>query len=172
MAAMAREAGKVRARSASKMRGTGRADKGQNKKKAPAELTARVAAGEEGEAEAEFNAAYNSQDVRKAAERVYMEADGGNSQKYWGIVLLFAAVPFFLFCLCAPDKVGIALSPISAYMQYLVESVTIIGVNVFVLLSGWYGIKCSLRKILYIIFQSFQKWPLYLIFYFLLNIFH
>lgn len=72
------------------------------------------------------------------------------------VTMLFILILHADFYFCGtPDKVGIALSPISAYMQYLVESVTIIGVNVFVLLSGWYGIKCSLRKILYKIFQTY-----------------
>lgn len=72
------------------------------------------------------------------------------------VTMLFILILHADFYFCGtPDKVGIALSPISAYMQYLVESVTIIGVNVFVLLSGWYGIKCSLQKILYIVFQTY-----------------
>ena len=72
------------------------------------------------------------------------------------VTMLFILILHADFYFCGtPDKVGITLSPISAYLQYLVESVTIIGVNVFVLLSGWYGIKCSLRKILYIVFQTY-----------------
>ena len=87
---MAREAGKVRVRSAAKMRGTGRADKGLNKKKAPDELISHDASSGAGEEEtAHPGADINRQDLRRTpADRFYKEADSGYSQKYWGIISL------------------------------------------------------------------------------------
>ena len=44
-------------------------------------------------------------------------------------------------------------NPISIYMRYVVESISIICVNVFVLLSGWYGVNVRKQRFLAFIFQ-------------------
>lgn len=105
---MAREAGKVRARSAAKMRGTSRAGKSLNNKKASDEQIVLDAASGEGEELSAHGGTDRRQNIPDAKlERFSRKTSSSQSHRYWGIVLLFIVVPFFLFCLGAPDTVGI-----------------------------------------------------------------
>ncbi|MDO5295403.1 MAG: DNA translocase FtsK [bacterium] len=105
---MAREAGKVRARSAAKMRGTSRAGKSLNNKKASDEQIVLDAASGEGEELSVRGGTDRHQNIPEAKlERFSRKTSSSQSHRYWGIVLLFIVVPFFLFCLGAPDTVGI-----------------------------------------------------------------
>lgn len=47
------------------------------------------------------------------------------------------------------------IAPVSSMMRFLVESLSIISVTVFVLLSGWYGIKVRAGKLCEFVFQVF-----------------
>ena len=53
----------------------------------------------------------------------------------------------------APDKSEIINHPIAATFQVLFEMASIIAVNVFVLISGWFGIRPSVKGISKFIFQ-------------------
>lgn len=57
----------------------------------------------------------------------------------------------------APDYVDITTSPIVSTIKVLFETLCIVGVNVFVLISGWFGIKPSIR--------GFSKFTFQLLFF-------
>lgn len=52
-----------------------------------------------------------------------------------------------------PTPSGIADDPLSAFLQIAVESFAVVGVNVFVMLSGWYGIRLRWSRLLELLFQ-------------------
>ena len=52
-----------------------------------------------------------------------------------------------------PTAYDVVMSPGSVAMRYLTESLSIVCVNVFVLLSGWYGIHFKVGRLLGFIFQ-------------------
>ena len=52
-----------------------------------------------------------------------------------------------------PDADELALSPFGTFMRYLSEAFCIMGVNVFVMLSGWYGIRLKPMRLFELFFQ-------------------
>jgi surface polysaccharide O-acyltransferase-like enzyme len=52
-----------------------------------------------------------------------------------------------------PLSVDIMTMPISSFMRFFMQSLCFIGVNVFVMLSGWYGILFRVERLLGFIFQ-------------------
>ena len=52
-----------------------------------------------------------------------------------------------------PGVRTIALNPTSAWLQFFTEGLSIIAVNVFVLLSGWYGIRPKVHRFAELVFQ-------------------
>ncbi|MBP5339730.1 MAG: acyltransferase [Prevotella sp.] len=52
-----------------------------------------------------------------------------------------------------PTPDSIADDPLSAFLQIAVESFAVVGVNVFVMLSGWYGIRLRWSRLLELLFQ-------------------
>ena len=52
-----------------------------------------------------------------------------------------------------PSKIDFQLSPLSASFRVLMESLSLICVNVFVLISGWFGIKPSIKGFASFLFQ-------------------
>jgi len=52
-----------------------------------------------------------------------------------------------------PTPESIASDPISMFLQITVESFSVMGVNVFVMLSGWYGIRLRWSRLLELFFQ-------------------
>lgn len=55
--------------------------------------------------------------------------------------------------LSAPTVADAAAAPSSAFLRLLTESFSIICVNVFVLISGWFGIKFNWKKLTEFLFQ-------------------
>ena len=53
----------------------------------------------------------------------------------------------------APTQEDLTVSPISTFFRCFIEALTIVAVNVFVLISGWFGIHFSLKKIGALCFQ-------------------
>lgn len=53
-----------------------------------------------------------------------------------------------------PSAFEVSVIPGSVAMRYLTESLSIICVNVFVMLSGWYGIHFKLKRLLEFVFQA------------------
>lgn len=51
------------------------------------------------------------------------------------------------------DKAVAIQSPMYCSLRFFIESVVIVGVNVFVLISGWFGIRASYRGLLKFVFQ-------------------
>jgi len=52
-----------------------------------------------------------------------------------------------------PTQEAIANGPVSMFLQIAVESFSVVGVNVFVMLSGWYGIRLRWSRLLELLFQ-------------------
>ena len=68
-------------------------------------------------------------------------------------MLLIMVVHANFRALPKPDDLAIAANPSSAFLQFLAEGFSIVGVNVFVMLSGWYGIRPRLVRFSELIFQ-------------------
>ncbi len=52
-----------------------------------------------------------------------------------------------------PGIPAIATNPSGAFLQFFVEAFSIVAVNVFVLLSGWYGIRPRVNRLAELVFQ-------------------
>ena len=52
----------------------------------------------------------------------------------------------------------LAVAPLETGFRYLVESLGIVSVNVFVLISGWFRIKTDVQRILKFVFQVLFFW--------------
>ena len=68
-------------------------------------------------------------------------------------MLLIMVVHANFRALPKPDAVAIAANPSSAFLQFMTEGFAIVGVNTFVLLSGWYGIRPRLSRFSELLFQ-------------------
>lgn len=68
-------------------------------------------------------------------------------------MLLIMVVHANFRALPKPDAAMIAANPSSAFLQFLTEGFSIVGVNVFVMLSGWYGIRPRLARFTELLFQ-------------------
>lgn len=68
-------------------------------------------------------------------------------------MLLVLVVHADFSALSAPTPEDININATSVFFRFLMESISIIAVNVFVLLSGWYGIKPKTTRLLEFLFQ-------------------
>lgn len=66
------------------------------------------------------------------------------------LVLVFHAD---YFSLGAPTLEDISVNPLDAYSRVFIESLSVVCVNVFVLISGWFGIRPKIKSISKFIFQ-------------------
>lgn len=57
-----------------------------------------------------------------------------------------------------PMANDLAVAPLETGFRYLVESLGIVSVNVFVLISGWFRIKTDVQRILKFVFQVLFFW--------------
>lgn len=55
-----------------------------------------------------------------------------------------------------PTSADVQSSPISGFLSICVENISIICVDVFILISGWFGIHPKFKTILGFIFQCFS----------------
>lgn len=71
------------------------------------------------------------------------------------IVAMFMvlAVHADFWALGAPSAEDFSANPANAWLRTVLESVTIVCVNVFVLISGWFGIRFSMRGLTNFVFQ-------------------
>ena len=70
------------------------------------------------------------------------------------MIMVFIVHADFL-SLGAPNMDDLTSSPESTYLRVLCESLSIVCVNVFVLISGWFGIKSSLYRFFCFLFQVY-----------------
>jgi len=68
-------------------------------------------------------------------------------------MLLIMVVHANFRALPKPDALAIAANPSSAFLQFMAEGFSIVGVDVFVMLSGWYGIRPRLVRFSELLFQ-------------------
>lgn len=66
---------------------------------------------------------------------------------------LILVVHASFFTLGAPTQVDIATNPVSSFVRFFVQAISIISVNAFVLLSGWFGIRPKASSFLNLVFQ-------------------
>lgn len=59
-----------------------------------------------------------------------------------------------MFALDLPEKEDIIANPIGSFARFFFENLCIIGVNIFVLISGWFGIKFKTKGLCSFLFQS------------------
>ncbi len=86
-------------------------------------------------------------------------------------MLLVLVVHVDFFSIGWPDKNEIINNPISTFMRIEFESLAIVCVNVFVLISGYFGIKLKLKSICNFLFQIlFFRVVIYLAVSFIKNI--
>ena len=52
-----------------------------------------------------------------------------------------------------PTKVDVSASPITSYLSFFIEEIALVGVNVFVLISGWFGIRPNIKGVCKFLFQ-------------------
>lgn len=65
----------------------------------------------------------------------------------------------------APDLKDFTTQPIPSFTKTIIESISIVCVNVFILISGWFGIKPSLKGFSNFIFQcAFFLFGIYIVF--------
>ena len=60
--------------------------------------------------------------------------------------ILSIGIPSWAECVSAPGN---------TFFRFFIQSLAIVAVDVFVLISGWFGIKPSLKKLLALLFQVF-----------------
>ena len=53
----------------------------------------------------------------------------------------------------APTRADVLASPLTSFGRILAEQICVVGVNVFVLISGWFGIKASVKGLCSLLFQ-------------------
>lgn len=68
-------------------------------------------------------------------------------------MLLILVVHADFWSLGAPDLSDFKNAPSNALLRTLIESISIVSVNVFVMISGWFGIKPNLRSLSNFVFQ-------------------
>lgn len=59
------------------------------------------------------------------------------------------------FSLGAPSKEDVLNEPLDAFLRIFFEAISIVCVNVFVLISGWFGIKPTVKGLCNFLFQCF-----------------
>lgn len=68
-------------------------------------------------------------------------------------MLLVMVVHANFRALPVPGVHAIAVNPSGAFLQFVVEALSVVAVNVFVLLSGWYGIRPKVTRFSELLFQ-------------------
>ena len=93
--------------------------------------------------------------------------DPGNANEHKferqsNIELLRIVATFFILVLHAnfqafgaPSKSEIMDAPAASFLRFLVQAIAVVGVDVFVLISGWFGIRPSWKSALNLAFQFF-----------------
>jgi len=78
------------------------------------------------------------------------------------IELLRIVATFFILVLHAnfqafgaPSKSEIMDAPAASFLRFLVQAIAVVGVDVFILISGWFGIRPSWKSALNLAFQFF-----------------
>lgn len=68
-------------------------------------------------------------------------------------MLLVMVVHADFFSLGGPQWNDIVTEPLNAFTRIFIESISIVCVNVFVMISGWFGIRPTVKKLLGLLFQ-------------------
>ena len=77
-------------------------------------------------------------------------------------MLLVLLVHANFLSLGAPSAGEIFYSPVSSFFRFFVEALAIICVNVFILITGWFGIRPKVSRFCALIFQVFFYWRIHI----------
>lgn len=84
-------------------------------------------------------------------------------------MLLVLVVHANFLSLSEPTHLETIETPIISFTRYLIQSLSIVCVNVFILISGYFGIRANLKKISSLLYQVYF-WIFFI--NFILNVFH
>ena len=84
-------------------------------------------------------------------------------------MLLVLVVHANFLSLSEPTHLETIESPIISFSRYLIQSLSIVCVNVFILISGYFGIRTNLKKISSLLYQVYF-WIFFI--HFILNVLH
>ena len=83
------------------------------------------------------------------------------ADRLWGIellrivaMLLVMVVHADFFSIGKPLWNDIEVNPLNAFSRIFIESISIVCVNVFIMISGWFGIRPTIKKMLGLLFQT------------------
>ena len=71
------------------------------------------------------------------------------------IAMILVLIIHVLICLPRPTSSLVIVAPLKALGFYFTDAVSIVCVNVFILISGWFGINLKMRKLGILLFQIF-----------------
>lgn len=72
------------------------------------------------------------------------------------IVMLFVLIQHANFLSVGiPNNLDCISAPGNAFVRFFIQSIAIVAVNVFVIISGWFGIKPTIEKLCSLLFQVF-----------------
>ena len=71
------------------------------------------------------------------------------------IAMILVLIIHVLICLPRPTSSLVIVAPLKALGFYFTDAVSIVCVNVFILISGWFGINLKMRKLGILLFQVF-----------------
>lgn len=87
-------------------------------------------------------------------------------------MLLVLTVHADVFSLGVPTQNEISENPVSSFMRFTVESLALVCVNVYILISGYFGIKLKKRSIASFLFMViFWRWGILIVFVILHHIY-
>jgi len=75
-------------------------------------------------------------------------------------MLLVLVVHADFFSLGCPDDVALIHHPVSSLMRYVVETLAVVCVNVYILISGYFGIRLSFKRVAGFVFM-FMFWRVF-----------
>lgn len=93
--------------------------------------------------------------TREGASDISNRAKRDSNMELFRIVATFLilVVHASFFTLGAPEQTDIATNPVSSFVRFFVQAISIVSVNAFVLLSGWFGIRPKASSFFNFVFQ-------------------
>ena len=71
------------------------------------------------------------------------------------VAMILVLIVHVLICLPRPTTAFVIAEPFKAISFYFTDAISIICVNVFILISGWFGINLRLQRLSILLFQVF-----------------
>lgn len=93
--------------------------------------------------------------TKEATWNVSNRTKRNSNMELFRIVLIFLVLVVHadFFTLGIPTQADVFSNPMQSFMRFFIQSVSIVAVNGFVLLSGWFGIRAKVSSFLNLVFQ-------------------